>query len=63
VEYEPAPPAAEYADYKVRLGDSLRRIAKRILGNELRYLEILQANGLTAKSVIFPGQVLKVPKQ
>ncbi len=53
-----AAPAAASANYTVKSGDTLSGIASRF-GVSLRSL--LQANTITAKSVIRPGQVLKVP--
>ena len=46
------------AEYKVKKGDSIYKIAKKF---GLSQSELLSANGLTSKSVIVPGQVLKIP--
>lgn len=55
---EPAPvPVNEYV---VQSGDSLWSIAERFLGNGARYFEIMALNGLSS-TVIYPGQVLKIP--
>lgn len=47
--------------YTVRPGDSFWSIADRELGDGTRYAELAEFNGLTPKSVIHPGQVLKLP--
>ncbi|MCD6418013.1 LysM peptidoglycan-binding domain-containing protein [bacterium] len=46
------------AEYKVKKGDSIYKIAKKF---GVSQSELLSANGLTSKSVIVPGQVLKIP--
>jgi LysM repeat protein len=53
-----AAPAAASSNYTVKSGDTLSGIASRF-GVSLKSL--LQANAMTAKTVIRPGQVLKVP--
>jgi len=53
--------AAQAQSYTVVSGDSLWGIAQKLLGNGARYPEIAKLNGLTEKSVILPGQKLKVP--
>jgi nucleoid-associated protein YgaU len=47
--------------YTVKPGDSFWRIAQQQLGDGSRYNEVAQANGMTAASVIHPGNVLKLP--
>lgn len=49
--------------YVVKPGDSPWRIAQQQLGNGSRYQEVMQVNGLTAASVIHPGDVLKLPSR
>lgn len=49
------------ATYVVKPGDSPWRIAQQQLGNGSRYQEVMQVNGLTAASVIHPGDMLKLP--
>lgn len=55
---------AEMAEYTVRDGDSLARIAKRILGKEHRWTEIraLNEDVLHGSTQIVPGMTLRVPK-
>ena len=49
--------------YTVVGGDSLSKIAKKILGDGSRWKEIFEANKDTIKNpdMIHPGQVLKIP--
>lgn len=47
-------------DYTVKSGDSLARIARRQLGKESRWREIVRLNGLP-NEVVVPGQVLTLP--
>ena len=47
--------------YTVRPGDSWWKIAAEQLGGGARYEELAKYNGMTTKSVIHPGQVLKIP--
>jgi nucleoid-associated protein YgaU len=47
----------------VKSGDSFWRIAQQQLGDGSRYNEIAALNGMTAASVIHPGDVLKLPKK
>jgi len=49
--------------YTVVGGDSLSKIAKKILGDAGRWKEIFEANKDTIKNpdMIHPGQVLKIP--
>ena len=56
----PEKSAAEYGTYTVVSGDSLWRIAARLLGDGRRYPEIKKLNGLTS-DVIHAGQKLKIP--
>lgn len=46
--------------YTVKSGDSLSAIAQRLLGDYMRYDEIMRLNSLTS-TTIHPGQVLKIP--
>jgi LysM repeat protein len=48
------------SQYKVKEGDTLWKIAEKLLGNGSRYSEIQRANNLTS-DVIHSGQVLKIP--
>ncbi|MDR2655995.1 MAG: LysM peptidoglycan-binding domain-containing protein [Oscillospiraceae bacterium] len=47
--------------YTVQAGDSFWKIAAEQLGNGNRYKELAEFNGLSPESVIFPGQMLKIP--
>ena len=47
--------------YRVQQGDSLWNIADKILGDGSRYKDIMDANNLTEKSIIYSGQILNIP--
>lgn len=49
--------------YTVKSGDSLSKIAKRFLGDAMKYPDIFEANTpmLTHPDKIYPGQVLRIP--
>ena len=49
------------AVYTVKEGDSFWAIAARELGDGARCVELAEYNGLTVRSVIHPGQVLRLP--
>jgi nucleoid-associated protein YgaU len=55
---------AEAELYTVKRGDSLSKIANRFYKDEMRYKEIFAANTPMLKDVnmIYPGQVLRIPK-
>ena len=55
-----APESGADRTYTVKSGDSLWSIAERLLGNGVRFAEILWLNGLNGYT-IYPGQVLKLP--
>ena len=55
-----APESGADRTYTVKSGDSLWSIAERLLGNGVRFAEILRLNGLNGYT-IYPGQVLKLP--
>lgn len=55
-----APEKVNDGTYTVQAGDTLWAIADKFLGDGSRYVEILKANNL-ASSMIYPGQVLKIP--
>jgi nucleoid-associated protein YgaU len=63
----PAPPAAETpaapATYTVREGDSLSRIAQRLLGSQQKWPALYEANRdqLDTPNDLRPGMTLKVP--
>ncbi|QUI25517.1 LysM peptidoglycan-binding domain-containing protein [Vallitalea pronyensis] len=48
--------------YTVKSGDSLWKIAKLQLGNGNLYKEIAELNQIKNPSLIYPGQVLKMPR-
>ena len=51
----------ESKTYTVKSGDSFWRIAQNELGSGSRYEELAKYNGMTASSVIHPGDVLRLP--
>lgn len=55
--------SADAIFYTVKSGDSLSKIAKRFLGNAMKYPDIFEANTpmLTHPDKIYPGQVLRIP--
>jgi LysM repeat protein len=53
--------APSVRSYTVVSGDTLSRIAQKLLGSYSRYPEIAELNGLRDPNRIFPGQVLKLP--
>ncbi len=57
----PQEPIVEQETYTVERGDSLWKIAKKLLGKGTRYTEIVKLNGLKT-STIYAGQVLKIPQ-
>jgi nucleoid-associated protein YgaU len=60
-----APPAVEqFQFYTIQSGDSLSKIAKRYYGDAMKYPVLFEANKEIIKNpdLIYPGQVLRVPK-
>lgn len=57
-------PEPEADFYEVKKGDSLSKIAKAYYGDALKYPVIFEANKPMLKdpNLIYPGQVLRVPK-
>jgi len=55
-------PEAEF--YEVKPGDSLSKIAKQFYGDAMKYNTIFEANTPMLKdpNLIYPGQVLRIPK-
>ncbi|MBD3653080.1 LysM domain-containing protein [Kangiella sp.] len=49
--------------YTVRSGDTLGSIAKKMLGNAQRYLEIAELNNIEPQAPIYVGQQLKLPSK
>jgi murein DD-endopeptidase MepM/ murein hydrolase activator NlpD len=56
----PVPPS-ETATVVVEPGDTLRKISQRVYGDETRFPEIAQANGLQNPDLVRAGARLKVP--
>jgi nucleoid-associated protein YgaU len=59
-----APEAKVYETYEVKAGDSLSKIAKRLLGDGNAWRKIFEANTdiLKDSDKIYPGQKLKIPR-
>ena len=57
-------PEPEADFYEVKKGDSLSKIAKVYYGDALKYPHIFEANKPMLKdpNLIYPGQVLRIPK-
>lgn len=51
----------EQTTYTVVSGDTLGKIAQKLLGRSSRYIEIMKANNMTSVR-IYPGDVLIIPK-
>lgn len=47
--------------YRIQQGDSFWSIANKMLDDGNKYKDILDANNLTEKSIIHPGQILNIP--
>ena len=62
---ESAPAATEADFYTVQSGDSLSKIAKAFYGDSGKYMVIFEENKpmLGHPDKIYPGQVLRIPKQ
>lgn len=54
--------APGYKTYTVKPNDSFWKIAAEQLGDGNRYKELAAFNGMTASSVIHPGDILKIPQ-
>lgn len=59
----PAAPAAAQATYQVIAGDTLWRIAEKLLGDGKRYKEILALNPQLNQNAMTVGTTLKIPAQ
>lgn len=59
-----APGAKVFETYEVKPGDSLSKIAKRLLGDGNAWRKIFEANTdiLKDPDKIYPGQKLKIPR-
>ena len=57
-------PEPEADFYEVKSGDSLSKIAKEFYGDPMKYPTIFEANKpmLTNPDLIYPGQMLRIPK-
>ena len=57
-------PEPEADFYEVQKGDSLSKIAKQFYGNAMKYPVIFEANKPMLKDpdLIYPGQMLRIPK-
>ena len=51
----------ELSFYTVEKGDTLRGIAKKVLGEPEKFRKIMELNGLT-EPIVFPGQILRIPE-
>ncbi len=60
-----APQEAESDTYEVKKGDTLWAIAERYYGSGAKYKQIVEANQPMIKNEneIYPGQVLRIPRQ
>ena len=58
-------PEPEADFYEVQRGDSLSKIAKKYYGDAMKYPVIFEANKPMLKdpNLIYPGQMLRIPKQ
>ncbi|MCW8856498.1 MAG: LysM peptidoglycan-binding domain-containing protein [Kangiella sp.] len=54
---------SETIQYTVRSGDTLGSIAKNMLGNAQRYLEIAKLNNIEPQAPIYVGQQLQLPSK
>jgi len=52
-----------YASYTIQKGDSLERIAQRLLNDRSRWREIAELNRLKNQDRLVPGTTIRVPKQ
>jgi LysM repeat protein len=59
-----AEPEPEADFYEVKKGDSLSKIAKQFYGDAMKYPAIFEANKPMLKdpNLIYPGQMLRIPK-
>lgn len=59
----PDEPSNDVVYYTVESGDSLSKIAKRFLGDAMRYPDIFEANKEVIKDadLIYPGQKIRIP--
>lgn len=53
---------SDFTKYTVKSGDTLWGISQKFLGSGAKYGLIMSANGLTS-DLIYPGQVLNIPKR
>ena len=64
VEPEPAAEEVKFTTYKVKKGDTLQKISKKVYGTTKRWQEIFKFNKRTLKSPdkIYPGQKILIPQ-
>ncbi|MDF2543287.1 MAG: hypothetical protein K0S47_3005 [Herbinix sp.] len=51
----------KYSTYQVKKGDTLNKISQDLLGDSKRSKELITYNNLT-NNVIYPGQIIKIPR-
>lgn len=51
---------AKGQEYKVKSGDNLWNISKKLTGDPMKYKEIAKKNGISNPNLIHPGQVIKI---
>lgn len=63
-EVEAPEQTAEVEYYEIQSGDSLWKIADKVYGNGSEYTKLFEANREVIKDpdLIFPGQIIRVPK-
>lgn len=56
-------PPSTVVPYTIKQGDSLYAIAKKLLGNEHRWPEIVEENKKLFPLTLLPGSIIKIPKK
>jgi hypothetical protein len=57
-----ANPSEPFISYTIQSGDILQNVARNLLADPQKWNELARLNGLKNPNVIFPGQVLDVPR-